>query len=169
MKTHLFLALIIILFTSCNSDKNLVSNPLDFHDKCRLLVLEENETNRVYEFSKNGDEIDQLRISYLGKIKTSKGDTLKIVNSIYYFGIVADSKRGNGELHIYSSKNEKIGYYSFGSVDLVPKKIIKTNVFFDYNNNTCDEETIVDFKDSIPSKIFINCTSKGGDFYDFKK
>ena len=169
MKVYKILALVVLSFASCNSDKNIIKKEIDYHDKCRLLVLEENNINQVYEFSRKGNEIDELKVILLGKIKTSEGDTLKIVNSINYFGIVSDNKRGNGELYIYSSKNEKIGYYSFGSADLIPKEIMKTNVIFDYDNNTCNEKTIIDFKDSIPSKIFINCTSKGGDLYDFKK
>lgn len=167
MKKYKILTLIVCSFFSCNSDKKMVRKNIDYHEKCRLLVLEENNEKQIYQFVKNSNSIDELKVTLLGKIKTSKGDTLKIINSIKYFGIIADTKRANGELYIYNSKNIKIGHYTFGSADLVPKRITETNIVFDYDNNICNEKTTINFKDSIPSKIFINCSSKVGDLYDF--
>lgn len=169
MKKHITVFVIILLNISCSSDKNKKVNNLDFHEKSRLLVLDEDKVNTLYDFSKKTSSIDELKIVLLGKARMVNGDTLKFVNFTKYFGVTEDSKRGNGELYIYSSKNTEIGHYSFGSANLIPKTLEGTKLIFSYDDNLCNAKTIINFRDSIPNKIFVNCTSNGGDLYNLIK
>ncbi len=142
---------------------------IDYHERCRLLVLNENNPNQDYNFDKKGKEIDQQVINYLGNVVTTKGDTLKIVSSINYTGLYEDSKKGGGEIYIYSNKNIQIGYYYLGSALAVPTKLENNrDLLFDYNNDLCNQKTKISLKDSIPKNIFIQCTKEGGDLYNFK-
>jgi hypothetical protein len=57
--------------------------------------------------------------------------------------------------------------YSVGGSSSLPKKIDTSNLIFDYQDKYCNQKTIINFMDSIPQQIFINCTEKGGDLYSF--
>lgn len=169
------LSIIIAFFTILTGCKQattpqLKSNQsIDYYERCRILVLEENNTNQDYQFNKKGKEIDQQVINYLGNVITSKKDTLKVLSFINYTGLNEDSKRGGGELYIYNNHNIQIGYYYLGSALAVPSKLENNkDLLFDYKNDLCNEITRISLKDSIPKKIFIQCTKEGGDLYDFK-
>ncbi|MCW3161382.1 hypothetical protein [Chryseobacterium oryctis] len=165
--------LILILLIGCSkSEQKLDGNKIeiDYYERCRLLVLEENIISQDFEFSKVGKEIDEQVVKYLGNIITNKKDTLKIVNSVHYTGTYEDSKRGNGQLYIYNSHNKLKGYYNLGSALAVPTDIENNeNVVFNYNNDICNQLTKISLKDSIPNKIFIQCTKEGGDLYNLQK
>ncbi|MBT2620286.1 hypothetical protein [Chryseobacterium sp. ISL-6] len=102
-------------------------------------------------------------MKYIGKIITSKKDTLKIINSQNLFGLLEESKRGNGSVYIYNDKNQPIGAYFLGDYLAVPSKIENQNLVFSYNNDFCNQTTRISLKDSIPKEIFIQCSKKGGD------
>jgi hypothetical protein len=103
---NFILSLFIILFTNCSKpdlqrkDKEITETKLDYYERCRLLVLEQNIPNQDFGFTKKGKDIDEQVIKYLGNIITSKKDTLKILNSVHYTGVYEDSKRGNGQVYI---------------------------------------------------------------------
>lgn len=169
------LSLIVILFISCNKSdlqqngKNkIIETNLDYYERCRLLVLEENTPNQDFGFTKKGKEIDEQVVTYLGNIITSKTDTLKILNYVHYTGIYEDSKRGNGQVYIYNVNNKLLGFYNLGSADAVPRNIDDKELIFKYNNESCNQTTKISLKDSIPKQIFIQCTKEGGDIYNLE-
>ncbi|MGE8536652.1 MAG: hypothetical protein ACN6OJ_18845 [Chryseobacterium sp.] len=168
------LSIIVSFFTALvacekNTTKTENNNVVDYHERCRKLVLEENKPNQNYKFNKDGKEIDQQSITYLGNVITSKKDTLKIVSYINYTGLSEDSKRGGGELYIYDGHNKQIGFYYLGNALAIPSKLENNkSLLFDYNNDLCNQKTKISLQDSIPKKIFIQCTKEGGDLYDFK-
>jgi hypothetical protein len=150
----------------CNCKYGQLNNKeSDFHEKCRQLVLNENRINQNYYFKKNGQDIDELSITYIGVIYKENGEVYKIMNSIYYFGLYEDSKRVNSAIMIYNKLNEFIGMYNVDESNLIATRIENNNLIFDYKNQKCNQKTIIFLKDSIPNKIFINCTEKGGDIY----
>lgn len=170
-----FLSLIIISLTSCNkpdlqqNNKNKVAETkLNYYERCRLLVLEQNTPNQDFGFKKKGGNIDEQVVKYLGNIITPKKDTLKILNSIHYTGIYEDSKRGNGQIYIYNSHNKLLGFYNLGSASAVPSSIDNNELIFKYNNENCNQTTKISLKDSIPKQIFIKCTKEGGDIYNLE-
>ncbi|MDQ8142427.1 MULTISPECIES: hypothetical protein [Chryseobacterium] len=168
---RIFLTLIIL--TGCSKSKpstDTYKKNIDYYERCRLLVLEENIPKQNFEFEKKGKEIDQQIVRYLGNIVTTKKDTLKIVNSIHYTGVYEDAKRGNGQLYIYSINNELLGYYNLGSALAVPNDIENNReLIFKYDNESCNQTTKISLRDSIPKKIFIQCTKEGGDLYNLQK
>ncbi|WP_080776609.1 hypothetical protein [Chryseobacterium phocaeense] len=170
-----FLSLLVILFTSCNKsdlqqngNNKVIETRLDYYERCRLLVLEQNTFNQDFGFTKKGKEIDEQVVTYLGNITTPKKDTLKILNSVHYTGIYEDSKRGNGQVYIYTVHNKLLGFYNLGSADAVPSNIDDEGLIFKYNNGSCNQTTKISLKDSIPKQIFIQCTKEGGDIYNLE-
>ena len=168
---RVFLTLIIL--TGCSKSKlstDIHKKSTDYYERCRLVVLEENMPKQDFEFVRKGKEIDQQVVRYLGNIVTTKKDTLKIVNSIHYTGVYEDAKRGNGQLYIYNSYNELLGYYNLGSALAVPNDIENNKeLIFKYDNESCNQTTKINLRDSIPKKIFIQCTKEGGDLYNLQK
>jgi len=166
-----FLTLIgLIGCSKSNSSIETHKKNIDYYERSRLLVLEENLPKQDFEFVKKGKEIDQQVVRYLGNIITSKKDTFKIVNSIHYTGVYEDAKRGNGQLYIYNSHNELFGYYNLGSALAVPNDIENNReLIFKYDNESCNQTTKISLRDSIPKKIFIQCTQGGGNIYNFQK
>ncbi|MCD0479263.1 hypothetical protein LPB90_12420 [Chryseobacterium sp. LC2016-29] len=159
----------LLLICSCSSpSKNNQKSNDDFYEKSRKLVLSENKINQEYHFSIIGKGIDEIDIKYLGNIITSQKDTLKIINSQNVSGYLEESKRGNGSVYIYNSKNELIGFYFVGDYWAVPSKIENQSLVFKFNNHFCNETTKISLKDSIPKKIFIQCTKEGGDIYNLE-
>lgn len=131
------------------------------------MVLSENRIGQEYVFKIKKKEVDEFTLTYLGGIKTSKGDTLKILNAINYFGLYEESKRANGFVFIYDGKNQRVGRYYVGGASSVAAKVEDNNLVFSYHDESCNQTTSISFLDSIPQQIFVNCTEKGGDLYSF--
>ncbi|AYM99603.1 hypothetical protein [Chryseobacterium sp. 3008163] len=171
MKQYI-IALILLLVFNCspNSEDNKKHKSEGFYEKCRQLVLSENKVGQEYFFSIKGKEINEINIKYLGNIITSKNDTLKIVNSQNIFGYLENTKKGNGSFYIYNNKNYFIGYYFVGDYWAVPSGIENNReLIFKYDNDFCNQTTKISLRDSIPKKIFIQCTKEGGDLYNLQK
>lgn len=167
-KKYISLTSLLLIF-SCNSPSRSNKKPDDdFYEKSRKLVLSEDKINQEYHFSIIGKGIDEIHIKYIGNIINSKKDTLKIVNSQNVSGYLEDSKRGNGSVYIYNNQNELIGFYFVGDYWAVPSRIENQGLVFSFNNHFCNETTKISLRDSIPKKIFIQCTKEGGDLYNFK-
>ena len=170
---HILCAQILLLaFIGCDNPKNSVENIVskdDYYDKCRKIVLSENKIGQEYFFKLTKKEIDEFTLTYLGNIKTKKGDTLKFLNAVNYFGNYEDTKHANGLVYIYNAQNKIIGNYYVGGALGIPTKIEGSNLIFSYDDENCNQKTAINFLDSIPKQIFINCTEKGGDLYSFTK
>jgi hypothetical protein len=166
----LILAILVTIFTACGSRQSNCDNvkSTNFYEKCRKLVLSEKVPGQEFSFSRNGDEIDEITVTYLGYITNTKGDTLRILNSVNYTGKLAGARRGNGKVYIYDSKDKRIGFYYVGSAMAIPSKIENGNLIFNSQYDNCNQTTRISLIDSIPNKIFINCNNEGGDLYEFE-
>lgn len=168
MKKLMYIIL-ITLFTNCSS--NISKNDkYDLSDRANLLALNENVIGLEYIIKKAlKDEIEEYHVKYLGKIKKSNGSCLKFITNVLYCGKNTDSPHANAALYVYNDKNIELGYYSLGPIWSLPSKIVANNLVFDYSDSYCNQKTIINFQDSIPSQIYIKCTEKGGDIYVFNK
>lgn len=170
LKHIVFFQLLLFLIIGC--DNRAIEKPIekdDYYEKCRKLVLSENKIGQEYFFKLTKKEIDEFTLTYLGNIKTAKGDTLKFLNAVNYFGNYEDAKHANGLVYIYNAQNKIIGNYYVGGALGIPAKIENSNLVFSYNDESCNQTTAISFLDSIPKQIFINCTKDGGDLYSFTK
>jgi|GEM_PF-1413673 len=139
----------------------------DYYEKCRKFILTEGRLGQDYYFSIEGRDLKAIKISYLGDIVTSKSDTLRVLNSINYWGASVGSMHATGRVFIYNSQNKRLGqYYVGGAIDL-PSKVDNGSLVFSYANDRCDQTTFVSLRDSIPKQIFVSCTNHGGDIYTF--
>jgi hypothetical protein len=164
-----FLIVGLLFCYGCNNSKPVITQPSndDFYEKCRKLVLSENQQGQEYFFSKKVQGADEISITYLGNVITAKKDTLRILNSVNYSGQLADTKHGSGNVFIYDVRNTRIGFYYVGAAWAVASGVRDGNLIFSYSNEQCNQSTTISLKDSIPKQIFINCTDKGGDLYNF--
>ncbi|MBV7534035.1 hypothetical protein [Chitinophaga sp. sic0106] len=164
------LGISIALLTACgtsNYDLNSFKS-ISYYEKCRRVVLAENVIGKEYFFSRSGNEIDELNITYLGYIVQTNGDSLRVLNCINYTGQNPGSRRGNGKVYIYDIKNGNFGFYSVGSAKAVPSRVEKGDLIFDTHYDDCNAATRIRLSDSIPKEIFINCNKEGGDIYSFE-
>ncbi|WP_150114751.1 hypothetical protein [Chryseobacterium sp. IHB B 17019] len=165
---YYFILIILFFFHNCSKSsetKKGKERKDDYYEKCRLLVLSENKIGKKYFFSRLGKNVDEATVEYLGQIYTSNNGILKIVNMQNIVGY-PQSKRGNSYFFIYDNNDNLLGSYYVGSLWGVPKFIdSKGYLIFNYNNESCDQSTKINLKDSIPKNIYIKCSKDGGDFY----
>lgn len=169
MRTKIPMLIIIILLLGCDSSEQKEKEK-DFLYKTQDLVLSENKVNQEYFFKimlKN--KVAEYSTIYLGNIINNQNDTLKFVTTNIYSGNYEDSKGGDAIISIYNSKNQRKGYYYIGGAIKKPLKIIKNNLYLPIQDTTCNQTTTLNFSNSIPNEIFINCTEKSGDLYKFEK
>jgi|688.fasta_scaffold755299_2 hypothetical protein len=169
MKKLFYFILLVVLtcIIGCLDDvKTPTENELD--EKLNNLVLSELKIGKEFYF-KVPSSVGTLeyKVTYLGDIKTSKGDNIKILNNIVLASVGNGSTRASSTVNIYRN-NKKIGYYYVGGINDVPKMIEGTFLVFRYNNDKCNQTTKIDFNDSIPHQIFVSCTVEGGDLYTFE-
>lgn len=173
LKSNHRLIIILLLFTltncNCNQNAEALKNKASYQEKCIKLVLSENKVGHEYAFNIPNAEIDEFILTYLGAISTTDKQSIKLLNVVQYSGQYQDAKRANASIYLYDSQYNLIGLYSLGSSNSLPSHIEKNKLVFNYKNDECNQQTEIDFTDSIPSQIFVKCTSKGGDIYSFTK
>jgi hypothetical protein len=170
-KYILYTQFLLLASIGCNNTQP-IEKPIqadDYYEKCRKLVLSENKIGQEYFFKITKKEVDEFTLTYLGNIKTAKGDTIKFLNAVNYFGQYEDSKRANGAVLLYNKQDDFLGMYQVGSLYSLPNGIEKDKLVFNYKEGDCNQTTAISFLDSIPKQIFINCTKDGGDLYSFTK
>jgi hypothetical protein len=131
------------------------------------VVLNKNIENKTFIYGKwNEKDGTETHLTYLGKVKTKKGKTFKIMTSIWYWG---KSHRATSRILVFNDQNQYYGNYCLGMTYEIPDKLENGNLIFKYNKGeTCDKEskTIIDFKNGLPNQIFIKCKNGMGDFYN---
>lgn len=170
MKTIYFIVVVICL-ASCEQSHSDKKKTKDFYEKLEDLVFEEENTGIEY-FSKieKNNEVIEYKVTYLGKIANSKNDDLELLYSTVYTGKYDDSKRANSTLIVFLNKKRLGSYQIGGGFNKIPT-ISKDELVINYDDDNCNETTKLNFRDSIPQKIFINCKIENGkmmgDLYNF--
>ncbi len=150
----IFLLLFIIPTFSQVSDKQI-----------RNIVLKNSNMDSLIVFGKWSEKGDtETQLKYLGNIKTKEGKLYKIVNSVFIWGL---SHRATSRILIYNNKNQYVGNYRLNTVNELPQKSKEGNLIF--KNLDCDSnnETIVDFTNGLPKRIYIKCGSENGNVFEF--
>lgn len=164
----LFVPILFVMLSCAKCSKNRYDVPDEFEEKCRKIVTQEKNIGQEYFFKKYGQGVDEFFVTYMGNIITKSKDSLFIVNFASYKGLYDDAKRGNGILYIYDKDMRNLGYYELGASWALPAYIERNLIVFEYNNDFCNKKTLLNLSDSIPQKLFINCSDQGGDIYIFK-
>ena len=158
---YYILVTIFIAFGCRELAKQKKEDSNTFLEKFKIIILEEKKMNQDYIFKiDNSKETLEYSITYLG-------DLNNLNYKVIYTSILSGNKISphfNSYISIYSQDLKDIGSYYIGSNDkpkLFNDSLIIKGVA-DWN-----QITKISLKDSIPKQIFINCTEKGGDIYQF--
>jgi len=110
----------------------------------------------------------ETHLIYLGKVMTKSGNTFRLINSSYFWGL---SHRATSTILIFNSKNQYIGCYYLSSISDLPTGLKNGNLIFDNRRNDCDSTltTIVNLKKGLPRQFFRKCKDKFGDLYRFER
>jgi hypothetical protein len=133
-------------------------------------VLQLQNVGKEYTFDRSKpNDFDSLVLVYLGKIRTYKGEVLKVVTSRWYWGL---ARRATSRIIIFNDKNQYLGDYYLTLTFDVPDKISENSlVFINDSKGDCESglTTIVSFKKGIPKKFFLKCKGDLGDIYTFEQ
>lgn len=136
-------------------------------ENIRVKVLRKKLIGKEFVFGKwseNGGT--ETHLKYLGKVKTSKGKTYKIMNSIWISGM---SSRATNRILIFNENNQYLGnYYVTTDLDL-PTELKNGILIFENSDPDCDKNIAskISFKHKLPKEFFRECKNKYGDIYSF--
>ena len=155
------LILILILATIRSSGQ--------VHDqKIRRQVLEKGIVDSVFIFgkwTKNGQT--ETHLKYLGHVTTRSGQTYKILNSTWFWGL---SHRATSRVLVFNEKNQYVGNYYLSLTQDLPTTLENGNLIFKNTDEDCDRKliTVVNLKKGLPKHLFRKCKDKFGDGYSFE-
>ena len=109
----------------------------------------------------------ETHLRYLGQVKTKRGVNIKIVNSIWVWGL---SHRATSRILIFNDKNQYIGNYYLSITYDLPTKLKNGRLIFMNTEPGCDNKfvTILNLENGIPKQFFRKCKDKSGDLYTFQ-
>lgn len=146
---------------------NFCSGQVD-HKKAFQQTLQRAEIGKEISSDKTkGNNYDSLVLVYLGDIRTTKGQHLKIITSRWYWGA---SKRGTSRIIVFNQKNQYLGDYYLTTTYDVPDRIEDNSlVFINDEESSCTPNLVtkVSFKKGIPKSFFLKCKDNLGDIYTF--
>ncbi|MEO9020693.1 MAG: hypothetical protein ABI237_14060 [Ginsengibacter sp.] len=131
-------------------------------------VLEKGIIDSVFVFGKWTEKSQtETQLKYLGKVTTKKGQTFKIMNSIWLWGL---SKRATSRILIFNLKNQYVGNYYLSVTDQLPTSLRNGKLIFTNLSNGCDKKVIttINLNNGFPKQIFRKCNAKYGDTYRFE-
>jgi len=105
-----------------------------------------------------------VKLKYLGGVNTTKGDTFKLISSIWIWGL---SQRGTTRILVYNDKNQYVGNYYMSLVSNAPIKLENGMLLFvnDKGRSGSNEKTVrVNLKHGLPNSFYLN-----GDFHSFEQ
>ena len=108
----------------------------------------------------------ETHLTYLGKVNSQNGQTYKIVNSVWHWGL---SHRATSRILVFSNNNKYIGNYYVTVTSDLPTKLIEGKLIFENRGGDCDRKirTIVDLTHGLPNSFFRKCKGEYGDIYSF--
>ena len=134
----------------------------------RQLVLQKAIVDSNFIFGKwtekGGTEI---HLKYLGQVTTKHGQTFKILNSMWFWGL---SHRATSRILIFTGDNQYVGNYYMTVTSDLPTKMKNGNLIFKNTDEDCDKKltTIVNLKNGLPKQFFRKCNGEYGDIYRFE-
>lgn len=106
-------------------------------------------------------------LKYLGEVTTKHGQTFKILNSMWFWGL---SHRATSRILIFTGDNQYVGNYYLRVTSDLPTKMKNGNLIFKNTDEDCDKKltTIVNLKNGLPKQFFRKCNEKYGDTFTFE-
>jgi hypothetical protein len=157
------LTIIILTFLLTISAKGQLSD-----HEMQQQVLEKNIVDSLFVFGKWTEEgPGETHLKYLGKVVTTDGQVLKIMNSCWFWGL---SHRATSRILIFDEKNQSVGNYGLFLIYDLPDKLENGKLIFSNSDNDgCDKKliTIINFARGIPEQFFLKCEGEFGEIYTF--
>ena len=155
-----------ILFLSLTFTSTYISGQLN-DENIRKKVLQKAIIDREFIFGKWTEKGGtETYLKYLGKFTTKRGQTFKILNSIWFWGL---SQRATTRILIFNEKDEYVGNYYLTVTSNLPTKLENGKLMFKNYDADCDKNltTIIDLKKGLPKQFFRKCNGQYGDIYSF--
>lgn len=108
----------------------------------------------------------ETHLKYLGQVKTKHGQTFKILNSSWFWGL---SHRATSRILVFNGNNQYLGNYYVTVTTELPTKLENGILIFKNADNYCDKnlKTTLDLTKGLPKQFFRKCKEKYGDIYSF--
>src|SRR5690554_2363334 len=148
--------LFFLVAKSQTNDKNI-----------REIVLKKNLIGKEFVFGKwNENGETETHLTYLGKVKSKKGKTYKIMNYTWIWG---QSGRATNRILIFNEKNQYLGNYYVTLDTYLPTKLENGILIFKNLDDDCDKNTSskVNLKNGLPKQFFRECKNGYGNIYVF--
>lgn len=109
----------------------------------------------------------ETHLKYLGQVTTKHGQTFKILNSIWIWGL---SHRATSRILVFDNQNKYVGNYYVTLTTDLPTKLKNGKLIFENTDEDCDKKltTIIDLNKGLPKQFFRKCKGEYGDFYSFE-
>ncbi|WP_123907058.1 hypothetical protein [Flavobacterium johnsoniae] len=136
-------------------------------ENIRLEVLHKNVIGKEFVFGKWNDKGGtETHLMYLGSVKTEKGKTYKIMNSVWVWGL---SCRATSRILIFNGKNQYLGNYGLTTDAQLPTELNNGILIFRNLDPECDKKLVskINFKKGLPQEFFRECNNKFGDSFIF--
>ena len=134
----------------------------------RQQVLEKGIIDCVFVFGKWTERSQtETQLKYLGKVTTKTGQTFKIMNSIWLWGL---SERATSRILIFNLKNQYVGNYYLSGTDQLPTSLRNGKLIFTNLSDDCDKKVIttINLNNGLPKQFFRKCKDKFGDIFSFE-
>ena len=159
MKLFLSFTLILFVFSAFVQDNDT---------NMRQQVLDKGIIDSVFVFGKWTKESQtETQLKYLGKVTTKAGQTFKIMNSIWLWGL---SERATSRILIFNFKNQYVGNYYLSNRDQLPTILRNGKLIFTNLSEDCDKKVIttINLNNGLPKQFFRKCKDKFGDIFSFE-
>lgn len=165
-------SIIVILITAFNFSKFTASNisELDKFELLKQKALIAGKVGQEYAYDLTGIDIcNKSRIKYLGIVEISNKQKYKILTTFHVFRTSNDNCHGASAIEIYTIENKIVGKYHLGMPDDLPDELKSNRLIYLTNSAECNmrKERSIDFSHGLPKWIYIKCSEKGGDKYNF--
>ncbi|MFN8356429.1 MAG: hypothetical protein U0Y10_18375 [Spirosomataceae bacterium] len=160
--TALFSIFLALTLTSA-----VYSNAQVNDEVARQKVLQKAVVDSLFIFGKWTEKGGtETHLKYLGQVRTKHGQTFKILNSSWFWGL---SHRVTSRILVFNDKNKYVGNYPLTLTTDLPTKMENGKLIFKNTDADCDKNliTIINLKNGLPRQFFRKCKGKNGDIYIF--
>jgi hypothetical protein len=142
----------------------------DNKSKLCHIVLDEDDKGQIFLFSRpKENDFLEYKITYIGKLYSKNYGLIKLLSFVSLSGREKDLIRQYQVLYLFDDNDKSIGCYYLGDFYYEPFIIRNDSLIISNYNNMCNMSSKISFHDSSPSFLFIPCSNKGGDIYNFSK
>lgn len=113
--------------------------------------------------SSSANAHNELRIKYLGSLKSKRGKRFKIISYCWIWG---KAERATNRILVYNTGNKYIGCYRVDTTDELPEKVINNKLIFNIKEDEKSKliRTRISFEKGLPQEIII----RNGNLYPFE-